>query len=80
MDEIIYSQPKEYERLMERYHTVKSMREECERSRAWAYWLIASHPKPVYLRNIRTGKREKAVPRAYVARYMQRVRRGNPYW
>lgn len=80
METIFYSHPGEYARLLQRYHTVATMREECCRSRAWAYFMIASHPQPVLLRNIKTGKQERAVPRAHVSRYLARVKRGNPYW
>ena len=81
MDVHYYQREEDHYRLMLRYHTVASMMKECERSRSWAYQMIASYPREkAQLVNTRTGKRELAIPRNYVLRYMERVRRGNPYW
>lgn len=80
MKEIVYATPYEYKTLLQRYHTVTTMQTECSRSRSWGYAMAAACPSTVILRNIRTGKTERAVPRSYVQRYMSRVRRGNPNW
>lgn len=76
-----YATDHEKERLLLHLHTVESMMRECGRSRSWAYQMIASYPgEKRLLCDLRTGKKEQAIPRTYVIRYMQRVRRGNPYW
>lgn len=76
-----YSNEYQYNVLLRRLHTVSSMMKECERSRSWAYQMIASYPgEKRVLCNSLTGKKELAIPRTYVQRYMARVRRGNPYW
>jgi hypothetical protein len=68
-------------RLLRTFHTVETMMEECCRSRSWAYQMIASYPSEGrILCDLRTGKKELAIPRTYVSRYMARVKRGNPYW
>lgn len=67
--------------LLRRFHTVATMMYECQRSRSWAYQMIAHYPSEKRLLvNVKTGKKELAIPRAYVERYLMRVRRGNPYW
>lgn len=76
-----YKTEAEKNRLLQTLHTVETMMQECDRSRSWAYQMIASYPgEKRLLCNLCTGKKEQAIPRAYVTRYMQRVRRGNPYW
>lgn len=77
----IYRNDSEYFRLTLRFHTVRSMIEECQRSRSWAYQMIASYPGEKHvLTSLKTGKKELAIPRAFVEKYLMRVRRGNPYW
>ena len=76
-----YATESEYQHLLSKYHTVSTMQLECERSRSWAYSMIAHYPaQKRMLFNVRTGKKELAIPRWYVQRYLQRVRRGNPNW
>ncbi len=76
-----YRTDEQKERLLRQLHTVATMRSECERSRSWAYQMIASYPgQKRMLCNMRTGVKELAIPRAYVERYLSRVRRGNPNW
>lgn len=78
---LYYGTEYQYDRLLQTYHTVRTMMEECERSRSWAYQMIAMFPGVSrQLCNTRTGKKELAIPRTFVRRYMERVRRGNPYW
>lgn len=76
-----YSTDYQYSVLLRRLHTVETMMRECQRSRSWAYQMIASYPgEKRVLCSMKTGKKELAIPRTYVQRYLQRVRRGNPYW
>ena len=76
-----YNSDTQRARLLSRLHTVATMMEECHRSRSWAYQMIAAYPgEKRLLCDTRTGKKELAVPRMYVQRYLERVRRGNPYW
>lgn len=76
-----YNSPEQRDQLLRRLHTVETMMSECERSRSWAYQMIASYPGEFRLLvNTRTGRKERAIPRNYVDRYLMRVRRGNPYW
>lgn len=78
---LFYTTEEEHERLLVRLHTVSSMMHDCNRSRSWAYQMIASYPgQKQILCNLSTGRKELAIPRAYVRAYMARVRRGNPYW
>ena len=76
-----YSTVSQYNALLRRLHTVDTMMRECQRPRSWAYQMIASYPgEKRLLCNLHTGKKELAIPRTFVMRYLQRVRRGNPYW
>ena len=76
-----YNTDEQRARLMSRLHTVETMMQECRRSRSWAYQMIASYPgERRIICDTRTGKKEQTVPRIYVQRYLERVRRGNPYW
>lgn len=81
MKTIIYNSPNRYYFLLTYWHTVDSMCRECQRSRAWAYRMLARYDRhQAYLIDGHTGRRELAIPRQLVVQYVTTTRRGNPQW